>query len=182
MRKNSFLDFKFDHLWLFNFQFGCRPKSTNHIIFVSAHMISNLKIHLESYWLREFMLRNTFKYFECYTSIVHCESLAPAWARLRPVTPEKFSKHGFSSFHQIIPFSFESRSRWHFVCLIKKTPNSSSNKYFYLKWEKIISHEEELVFEKVLIVESILSQFFIQFWFSCVILTNQIFMSFLFNL
>ena len=60
--------------------------------------------------------------------------------------------------------------------------HSDSNNYFELKGEKIISHEEELVFEKFRSVESILSQFFIQFHFSCVILTNQIFMSFLFHI
>jgi hypothetical protein len=32
-----------------------------------------------------------------------------------------------------------------------------------LVFEKILSHEEELVFEKILSVESILSQFFLQF-------------------
>ena len=57
-----------------------------------------------------------------------------------------------------------------------------SNNYVDLKWEKILSHEEELVFEKILSVESILSQFFIQFQFSCVILTDKIFIIFLFHI
>ena len=56
------------------------------------------------------------------------------------------------------------------------------NNYFDLKWEKNLGHEEELVFKKILSVESILSHFFIQFQFSCVILTEQIFMSFLFHI
>ena len=41
--------------------------------------------------------------------------------------------------------------------------------------------EEELVFETILSVKSILRQFFIQFQFSCVILTDQTFMSFIFH-
>ena len=103
-------------------------------------------------------------------------------ARLRPVTSEKFSKHGFSFFHQILPFSLESWLKWYFGYLVYKTMHLSSNNYFEFKWEKILSHEEELVFEKIFSVESILCQFFIQFWFSCVILTDQIFMSFLFQI
>ena len=38
-----------------------------------------------------------------------------------------------------------------------------------------------MVFEKILCVESILSQFFIQFEFACVFFTNQIFLSFIFH-
>ena len=39
-------------------------------------------------------------------------------ARLRPVTPEKFMKHGFSFFHQILPFYFESWLMCYFSCVI----------------------------------------------------------------
>lgn len=39
----------------------------------------------------------------------------------------------------------------------------ASNNHLDLKLKKILSHEEELVFEKIMSVESILSQFFIQF-------------------
>ena len=118
MRKNPFWYFRFDQLWPLNFQFGCRPKSTNHIILVSAHPISKLKIDLEISLSREFMVRNPFLYFECYTSKNPCDSSPPPRAKIRPVTLEKFSKHGFSFFHLILPFSFESRSGWHFGCLI----------------------------------------------------------------
>ena len=59
--------------------------------------------------------------------------------------------------------------------------HSSLNIYFELKWEKHISHEEELVFEKTLSVESILSQFFIQFQLSCIILIAQIFISYVYH-
>ena len=38
--------------------------------------------------------------------------------KIRPVTLEKISKHGFSFFHLNIPFSFESWWRWHFGWLI----------------------------------------------------------------
>ena len=57
----------------------------------------------------------------------------------------------------------------------------ASNSYFELEGEKFLSHEEELVFEKIPSVESILSQFFIYFQFSFVILADQIFMSFMFH-
>ena len=61
-------------LWLFNFQFGCWAKSSNHIILVSAHLILKLKIVLESSWSREFMVRNSFLYFEFFTSGNPCDS------------------------------------------------------------------------------------------------------------
>ena len=97
------------------------------------------------------------------------------------MTTEKFSKHRFSSFHLILPFSFESRLRWHFGFLIYKNMYLSLNIYLDLMSEKFLSHEEELVLKKNPSVESILSQFLIHFQFSCVNLTNQIFMSFLFH-
>ena len=118
MRKNPFWDFRFDQLWLFNFQFGCWPKSTNHIILFSAHLISNLKIDPEISRSREFMVKTPFLDFECYTFIIHCDSSSPPRAKIRLVTPKKFLKHGFTFFHLILPFSFKSRSRWHFGCLI----------------------------------------------------------------
>ena len=182
MRKNPFWYFRFNQLWLFIFQFGCRPKSTNSIILVFAHTISNIKIDLERSRLRESMVKKHFLYFECHTFEILCDSSSPPRAKMRPMTLEKFLKHGFSFFHQILPFSFESRLMWYFSCLIYKNMHSPLKNYFYLKWEKILSHEEELVFEKIQSVESILSQFFIQSQFSCVILTNQIFMNFIFHI
>ena len=118
MKKKTFSNFRFDQLWLFNFQFGCQPKSTNHIISASVHLVSNLKIDLEISQSREFIVKKTFLYFQCYTSRIHCDSSSPLKAKIRLVTPEKFSKHGFSFFHLILPFSFESWSRWHFGCLM----------------------------------------------------------------
>ena len=116
--KTFILYFWFDQLWPFNFQFGCRPKYSNHIIFVSAHSISKMKIVPKISWLIEFMVRNPFWDFKCYTLGNPCDSSPPPKDKIRPVTAEKFSKHGFSFFHQILPFSFESQSRWHFGCLI----------------------------------------------------------------
>ena len=117
MWKNPFWDFWFNQLRLFNFQFGCRPKSTKHIILVFSHSISNMKIDMESSQSREVMVKKIFLYFECYISVIACDSSSPSRDKIRFVTPKKFSKHSFSFFHQIIPFSFESWSRWHFVCL-----------------------------------------------------------------
>ena len=57
-----------------------------------------------------------------------------------------------------------------------------SNSHLDPEVKKFLSHEEELVFEKILSVESILSQIFIQFQFSCVNLNDQIFMSFMFHI
>jgi hypothetical protein len=54
----------------------------------------------------------------------------------------------------------------------------ASNIYLELKLENFLCHQKELVFDKILI----LGQFFIQFQFSCVNLTDQIFMSFLFHI
>ena len=104
MRKKPFLYFRFDQLWLFNFQFGCRPKSTNHIILVSTHPISNLKIDPERFKWRELMVKNPFWYFECYTSGIPCDSSSPLRAKIRPMTSEKFSKHGFSFFTKFFHF------------------------------------------------------------------------------
>ena len=98
MKKNPFWDLRFYHLWLFNFQFGYRPKSINHIILVSPHPISNLKVDLESSREREFKVRNPFLYFQCFTSGNLCDSSPPPRAKIRPVTSEKFSKHGFLFF------------------------------------------------------------------------------------
>jgi hypothetical protein len=118
MRKNILLDFRFNRLRPFNFQFGCRPKSSNHIILVLAHPISKLKIDPEISWLRELMVRNPFLYFECFTSGNTCDSSPPLRDKIKPVTAKKFLKHGFSFFHRILPFSFDYRLRWHFGCLI----------------------------------------------------------------
>ena len=118
MRKNPFWYFWSDRLWPFNFQFGCRPKSSNHNNLVSAHPIWKLKLVPEIYRLRKSMVRNPFLDFECYTSEIPCDSLSSSRAKIRPVTLEKFSRHGFSIFHLNLPFSLEFRSRWHFGCLI----------------------------------------------------------------
>ena len=118
MRKNPFWDFWFHRLWPFNFQFRCRPKSPNHIILVSTHPILKLKIVLEISQSREFMVRNQFGDFECFTSRNPCDSSTSPRTKIRPVTPEKFSKHGFSFFHLNLQFSLEYRLRWHFGCLI----------------------------------------------------------------
>ena len=58
--------------------------------------------------------------------------------------------------------------------------HSALNIYLDLKLKNFLSHEEELVFEKIIIVESILSQFFIKFQFHVTNLDDQNFMSFLF--
>ena len=89
MSKNKFWDFRFDRLWLYNFQFGYRPKSSNHIILVFAHPISKLKIDPERSWSKEFMVRNPFWDFECYIVINTCDSSPLPRAKIRPVTPEK---------------------------------------------------------------------------------------------
>lgn len=56
------------------------------------------------------------------------------------------------------------------------------NSCFEAKCGEVNSWGEELVFENFLSVEFILSQFFTEFEFSCVFLTDQIFMIFLFHL
>ena len=112
MRKTPFWYFRFDRLWPFNLQFGCRPKSTNHIILVFAHPISNMKIGLEISWSREFMMKKPFLYFECYTFGNLYDSSPPLRDKIRPMNQEKFLKHGFSFFHQILPFYSKSQLRW----------------------------------------------------------------------
>ena len=94
------------------------PKSSNSNILVFAHLIGKLKIVLESLRSREYMVKKPFWYFECFTSGNPCDSSTSHRANFWPGTPEKFLKHGFSFFHPNLPFSLESRSRWHFGCLI----------------------------------------------------------------
>ena len=110
MKKNSFQDFRFDRLWPFNVQIGCRPKSTNHIILVFAHPISKLKIDPKKSWSIEFMVKNQLLYFECYTSIIPYDSSPLPRAKIRLMTSEKFSKHGFSFvtsfFHFLLNFNW----------------------------------------------------------------------------
>ena len=91
--------------------------STSHIL-VFSHLISNLKIDLKISRSTECMVKTPFWDFECYTSRIQCDSLSPLRAKMRLVTPEEFLKHGFSFFHQILPFSFESQSMWYFGFLI----------------------------------------------------------------
>ena len=126
-------------------------------------------------------MKNQFWYFEFYTSKNQCDSLSSLMATLKTMTLKRFLKHGFSFFHLMHPFYFESRWMWNFGCLIKKNPHSAYNRCFEFKCEKSKSWREELVFKTILSVESILSQFFIQFEFSCVFLTDQISMCFLFH-
>ena len=118
MSKNLFWYFWFDRLWPFNFQFGCRPKSSNHNILVSTHPIWKLKIVLEISQSRESLVRNPFLHFGYFNSKNPCDSSTSSRAKIRPVTPKKFLKYGFSFFHLNIPFCFESWSRWNFGCLI----------------------------------------------------------------
>ena len=143
MRKKPFWYFLFDQLWPFNFQFGCRPKSSNLNILVSAHPIWKLKIVPKISRPRESMVRNLFWYFECFTSKNPYDSSNSPRANSWPVTLEKFSRHGFSVFHLNLSFSLKSlnlsfslksRSRWHFGCLIQKTLYSASNNYFEFNW------------------------------------------------
>ena len=49
----------------------------------------------------------------------------------------------------------------------------ASNMYIDLELKIFLSHEEELVFEKILSVESILSQFFFHFQFHVQILLTK---------
>ena len=142
-----------------------RPKFSNPNILVSAHLIGKLKIVPEISRPREYMMKNPFLYFECFTSENPCDSSTSLRANFYPETLEKFLKHGFSFFYPNLPFSLESRSMWHIGCLIYKTPHPASNNHLDLELKNFLSHEEELVFEKIRSVESILSQFFFQFQF-----------------
>ena len=99
MRKNPFWYFWFDWLWPLHLQFSCQPKSSNHIILVSAHLILKLKMVLESSRLRESMVRNPFLYFECLTFGNPCDSSTSPRAKIKLVISEKFLKHGFSFLH-----------------------------------------------------------------------------------
>ena len=85
---------------------------------VSTHPIWKLKIVPEIYWSREYMVRNPFLDFECFTSINPCDSSTSPRANFWPMSPEKFLRHGFSIFHLYLPFSLKSQLRWHFGCLI----------------------------------------------------------------
>ena len=77
MRINPFWCFWFNHLWPFNFQFGCRPKCSNHNILVFTHPIWKLKIVLEISQSTESMVRNQFWDFECFTTRNPCDSQLP---------------------------------------------------------------------------------------------------------
>ena len=116
--KKLILYFWFNRLWPFNFQFGCRPKSSNHNNLVSAHLVWKLKIVSKISWPRESMVRNPFWDFECFTSGNPCDSSTSPRSNFWPVTPKKFLRHRFSVFHQNLPFSLESWLRWHFGCLM----------------------------------------------------------------
>lgn len=118
MINNPFWYFWSDQLWPFNFQFGYRPKYSNHNILVSAHPSWKLKIVREISQLIEYMVKNLFWIFYCFTYRNPCDSSTSPRANFWPVTSVKFLRHGFSIFHLNLPFSLESRSRWHFGCLI----------------------------------------------------------------
>ena len=104
IRKNPFWDFWFDQLWPFNFQFGCRPKSSNHNIWVFADPIWKLKIVPKISRLRESMVRNQFWYFECCHYKNPCDSSTSPRANFWPMTLENFLRHGFLVFHLNLPF------------------------------------------------------------------------------
>ena len=78
---------------------------------VSANLIGKLKIFPEISQPREYMVKNPFLYFECFTSVNPSNSSTSPRANLCPVNQEKFLKHGFLVFHLNIPFSLESRLR-----------------------------------------------------------------------
>ena len=54
------------------------------------------------------MVKNPFLDFDFYTFENQAGSFSSLVVRLRTMTLEKFSKHGFSFFHHIRTFSFES--------------------------------------------------------------------------
>ena len=118
IRKNKSWYFWFERLWPFNFQFGYRPKSSNHNILVSTHQISKPKIVPEISMLRESMVRNSFWCFQCFTSRNTCDSSTSPRVNFWHVTLKKFSRHGFLIFHLNLPFSFESQPSWLFGWLI----------------------------------------------------------------
>ena len=96
--------------------FSTKINTLHYLDFCSSD--SNLKIDPEISQSRKFMMKNPFWDFEFYTFGIHCDSSSSPRAKMRPVTLEKFSKHGFSFFYQILPFSFESWSMCYFGCLI----------------------------------------------------------------
>lgn len=102
-----------------NFQFGCWPKSTNHIILVSARLISNMKIDMTISRSREFMMKNPFWDFECYTSENPCDFRG---LKSSPWPRRNFGNMDFHFFHQTLPIYFKSRSR--FVGLFRADPGS----------------------------------------------------------
>ena len=85
-----------------------RPNSSNLNILVFAHLIGKLKIVPEISRLREYMVKNPFLDFECFTyKNPHDSSTSPR-AKFWPGTQEKFLGHGFSIFHLNLQFSLES--------------------------------------------------------------------------
>ena len=120
-------------------------KSLNSNSLVSTHPIGKLKIVLESLRSIEDMVKNQSWDFECFTSGNPCDSSPPLKGNFWPGTPEKFSEHGFSFFHQNLPFSLESRSKWLIGCLIYQNLKLASNTNLELEVENFLSHEEVLV-------------------------------------
>jgi hypothetical protein len=78
---------------------------------VSAHPIVKQKIVPKILRMVEYMVKNPFLYFECFTSGNPCDSSTSPRANFWLETPEEFLKHGFSFFHPNLPFSLESRLR-----------------------------------------------------------------------
>ena len=104
MRKNPFWYFRLNWLWLFIFQFGCSPKSTNHIILVSAHPIPNLKINMEISRSKEFMVKTPFLYFYICT-LEFLVTLRLPWGLKSSSWPQRnFWKMGFHFFTKFFHF------------------------------------------------------------------------------
>jgi hypothetical protein len=115
MRKDLFWYFWINWLWPFNFQ----PKifKLKYLGFCSFDWKiedSSRKLEIE----RRYGENPIFLDFECLTSINSCDSSTSLKGNLWPETLKKFLKHGFSFFHLNLPFSLESRSKWHIGCLI----------------------------------------------------------------
>ena len=116
--KKTILIFWVWPIMTFNPSFKVDQNPSNYNILVSAQPFSNLKIDLEIPHQINSIVKNQFLYFELLPFKNQGVSLSSLRARLKVVTPEKFSKHGFSFFHWIQPFFIESWSRCNFGCYI----------------------------------------------------------------
>ena len=105
-------------------------------ILVFAHPIGKLKIVLESLRPREYMVKNPFLDFECFTSGNPCDSSTSPMANFWLETPEKFSRHGFSFFNPNIPLSLKTRTKSKIDCLFHDNPHLNSKNPFLTKLKK----------------------------------------------